>query len=146
MELLVTPKCHACEDHACDQLEFLKGLSDFGKDWDEQLHQLGLKNNRRTKAKRNLKYKLYTQWEQLCGNWEVQGIKKEVNKKGKQNLQNSKGADTAAALLLQKTHLSLPSCASTRQLTMDWEELTIESRRDFKAIFHRQIVNNSLDN
>jgi hypothetical protein len=39
MELLVTPKCHACEDHACDQLELLKGLADFCKDWFEQLHQ-----------------------------------------------------------------------------------------------------------
>ncbi len=104
MKLSVTPKCHASKDHACDQLELLKGLADFCEDWVEQLHQLGLKNNRRTKTIRNRdrKYKLYTQWEQLSGNREVQGIKKQVNKKRKRNLQNSKGADTAAALLLQK--------------------------------------------
>jgi hypothetical protein len=49
MKLSVTPKCHASEDHACDQLELLKGLvADFCEDWVEQLHQLGLKNNRRT--------------------------------------------------------------------------------------------------
>jgi hypothetical protein len=106
MKLSVTPKCHASEDHACDQLELLKGLADFCEDWVEQLHQLGLKNNRRTKTIRNRdrKYKLYTQWEQLSGNREVQGIKKEVNRKRKRNLQNSKGADTAAALLLQKNN------------------------------------------
>jgi hypothetical protein len=101
MELSVTLKCHASDDHACDQLELLKGLVDFCEDWVEQLHQLGLKNNRRTKTIRNRdrKYKLYAQWEQLSGNREVQG---KVNKKRKRNLQNSKGADTAAALLLQK--------------------------------------------
>ena len=106
MKLSVTPKCHASEDHACDQLELLKGLADFCEDWVEQLHQLGLKNNRRTKTIRNRdrKYKLYTQWEQLSGNREVQGIKKQVNRKRKRNLQNSKGADTAAALLLQKNN------------------------------------------
>jgi hypothetical protein len=60
MKVLVTPKCGASEDHACDQLELLKGLADFCKDWVEQLHQLGLKNNRRTKTIRNgdRKYKL----------------------------------------------------------------------------------------
>ncbi len=70
----MTPKRHASEDHACDQLELLKGLADFCEDWVEQLHQLGLKNNRRTKTIRNRdrKYKLYTQWEQLSGNREVQ--------------------------------------------------------------------------
>jgi hypothetical protein len=84
MELSVTPKCHASEDHACDQLELLKGLADFCEDWVEQLHQLGLKNNRRTKTIRNRdrKYKLYTQWEQLSGNREVQGIKKKSTRNG----------------------------------------------------------------
>jgi hypothetical protein len=76
MELSVTPKCHASEDHACDQLELLKGLADLCEDWVEQLHQLGLKNNRRTKTimNRDRKFKLYTQWEQLSDNREVQGI------------------------------------------------------------------------
>ncbi len=84
MELSVTPKCHASEDHACDQLELLKGLADFCEDWVEQLHQLGLMNNRRTKTIRNRdgKYKLYTQWEQLSGNREVQGIKKKSTRNG----------------------------------------------------------------
>jgi hypothetical protein len=105
MKLSVMPKCHASKDHACDQLELLKGLADFCEDWVEQLHQLGLKNNRRTKTIRNRdrKYKLYMQWEQLNGNREVQE-KKQVNKKRKRNLQNSKNADTSAALLLQKNN------------------------------------------
>jgi hypothetical protein len=79
MKLSVTLKCPASEDHACDQLELLKGLADFCEDWVEQLHQLGSKNNRRTKTIRNRhrKYKLYTQWKQLSGNRIVQeGIKK----------------------------------------------------------------------
>jgi hypothetical protein len=67
LQLSVTPKCHASEDHACDQPELLKGLADFCEDWVKQLHQLGLKNNRRTKTIRNRdrKFKLYTQWEHL---------------------------------------------------------------------------------
>jgi hypothetical protein len=52
---------------------------------------------------RDRKYKLYTQWEHLSGNQDVQRIKKELNKKQKRNLQHSKVADTAAGLLLQNT-------------------------------------------
>jgi hypothetical protein len=71
MELSLVPsKCHTSEDHACDQLGVLKGLADFCEDWVEHLHQLGLKNNRRTKTIRNRdsKYILYTQWKPLSGN------------------------------------------------------------------------------
>jgi hypothetical protein len=32
MELSAMPKCHASEDHSCDQLEFLIGLADFCED------------------------------------------------------------------------------------------------------------------
>jgi hypothetical protein len=41
----------------------MKGLADFCEDWVEQVHQLGLKNSRRTKTIRNqdMKYKFYTQ-------------------------------------------------------------------------------------
>jgi hypothetical protein len=54
LKLSVTPKCHGLEHHAADQLEFLQSLADFCEDWwVEQLHQLGLKNNRRTKGVRN---------------------------------------------------------------------------------------------
>jgi hypothetical protein len=91
LQLYVTPKGHASEDHTCDQLELLKGLTDFCEDWVEQLHQLGgLNNNKRMKMirkKRDIKYKLYTQWEQLSGNQNVQKIMKE--KKWKRKLQHS---------------------------------------------------------
>jgi beta-lactamase class D len=102
----VTPKCYGSEDHACDQLEFLKGLADFCEDWVEQLHQLGLKNNHRTRTIRNRdrKYKLYTKWEQLSGNRNIQRIKKEVNENRKQKLQHNRGTDTAASLLNLKTY------------------------------------------
>jgi hypothetical protein len=49
-------------------------------------------------------YKLYTQWEQLSGNINVQRIKKEGNEKWKQKLQHSRGADRAAGLLIEKTY------------------------------------------
>jgi hypothetical protein len=76
LQLYVMPK--ASEDHACDQLGSLKGLAGFREDWLEQLHQLGLKNNRRTKTMRNRdrKYQPYTQWEQSSGNQNVQKIRR----------------------------------------------------------------------
>jgi hypothetical protein len=107
LQLSVTPKYRGSEDHACDQLELLKGLADFCEEWVEQLHQLGLKNNQRTMTIRNQdqKYKLYTHWEQeLSGNQNVQRIKKEVNQKRKRKLKNTRGADTAAGLLLENTY------------------------------------------
>jgi hypothetical protein len=105
LNLSVTPKCHGSEDHACDQLEFLWGLADFCEDWVEQLHQLGLKNNRRTKTirDRERKYKLYTHWEQLNGDRNVQKIKKEVLGKRKRKLQNNRRGETAASRLTAKT-------------------------------------------
>jgi hypothetical protein len=92
--------------HACDQLEFLNGLADFCEDWVEQLHQLGWKNNRRTRmiCNRGRKHKLYTQWEQLSGNRNVQRKKKKVNEDRKQKLQHNRGAYTEAPLLNLKTY------------------------------------------
>jgi hypothetical protein len=49
LQLSVTPKCRGGEDHVCNQLELLKGIANLCKDRVEQLHQLGLKNYRRTK-------------------------------------------------------------------------------------------------
>jgi hypothetical protein len=82
-----------------------QGLADFCEDWVEQLHQLGLKNNRRTKGvrRRERKYALYTKWEQLSGNRKVQKIKVEVKENRKRKLQHNRGEETATALLLEKT-------------------------------------------
>jgi hypothetical protein len=105
LEFSVTPKCHGSECHACDQLELLWGLADFCEDWVEQLHQLGLKNNRRTKTMRDRdrKCKLHTHWEQLSGNRNAQRTKKEVLGKWKRKLQNDAGGETARALLAAKS-------------------------------------------
>jgi hypothetical protein len=86
LNIKVTPKAHGVEDHACDQLEYLLGLADFCEDWVERLHQLGLKNNRRTRTISNRKYRLYTKWEQISGNREVQSIKTSIHSKRKREL------------------------------------------------------------
>ncbi len=80
-------------------------MADFCEDWVEQLHQLGLKNNRRTKGVRNRdrKYGLHAKWEQLSGNRDVQRIKVEVKESRKRKLQHDRGAETAANLLDEKT-------------------------------------------
>jgi hypothetical protein len=89
LEIKVTRKAHGVEDHACDQLEFLMGLADFCEDWVERLHQLGLKNNRRTRtiSNKDRKYQLYTKWEQISGNHQVQSIKRRIQSKRNGNLQ-----------------------------------------------------------
>jgi hypothetical protein len=105
LKLSVTPKSHRSEYHACDQLELLQGIADFCEDWVEQLHQLGLKNNRRTKGvrDRDQKHGLCAKWEQLSGNRDVQRIKVEVKESRKRKLQHDRGAETAANLLHEKT-------------------------------------------
>jgi hypothetical protein len=105
LDLSVTPKCHASEDHACDQLESLMGLADFCEDWVEQLHQLGLKNNRRTKTirDRERKYILYTKWEQLSGNRDVQRIKKAVLTNRQRKLMIFRAEERNAVRLREKT-------------------------------------------
>ena len=64
---------------------------EFCEDWVEQLHQLGLENIRQTKTIRDKyqKYKLYTHWEKLKVNHNVQKIKKEAPGKRKRNLENN---------------------------------------------------------
>jgi hypothetical protein len=71
-----------------------QGLADFCEDWVEQLHQLGLKNNRRTKGVRN---------REPSGNRNVQRTKVEAKENRNRKLQHDRGADTAAALLIKKT-------------------------------------------
>jgi hypothetical protein len=101
----------------------------------EQLHQLGLKNNRRTKTvrNRNRKYNLHAKWEQLSGNRKVQAIKQEVHKKRKRKLQTTRGADTERALLIEKTFHREAALLGTRQLAMDWRKQATEPRGNSEA-------------
>jgi hypothetical protein len=105
LKLSVTPKCHGSERHTCNQLDFLQGLpADFCEDWVKQLHQLGLKNDRRTKGARNRdrNHGLHTKWEQLSGNQNVQRTKHEAKESWKRKLQHDGGAETAAALQMER--------------------------------------------
>ena len=55
---------------------------------------------------RQRKHQLHTKWEQLSGNRNVQRTKKEEaneKRKRKRKLQHARGADTAAALQVEKT-------------------------------------------
>jgi hypothetical protein len=70
--------------------------------------------------KRDRKCKLYTQWEQLSRNQDVQRIKKEVNKKRKQKLQHSKGRCRYSSRSSSSKDLSWPSCTPAKQPSMDW--------------------------
>lgn len=57
LELSVSPKVHAIEDHLCDQIVEFGGIGDLGEDLVEQSHQDGIKDHRRTKMR------LIQQWQ-----------------------------------------------------------------------------------
>jgi hypothetical protein len=44
------PKLHAIEDHLCDQMQKLNGIGDLGEDWVEQAHQVGIRDERRSRS------------------------------------------------------------------------------------------------
>jgi hypothetical protein len=102
LKLSVTPKSHGSEHHACNQLEFLQDMADSCEDRAEQLHQLGLKNDRRTKGVRDRdeKHGLHAKWEQSSGNRDVQRTKVEAKESRKRKLQHDRGAETAANLAM----------------------------------------------
>jgi DNA-binding SARP family transcriptional activator len=97
LEIKVTPKAHRVEDHACNHLEWLMNLADFCEDRVERLHQLGLKNNWRTRtiSNKHQNYQLYTKWEQISGNGQAQSIKRRIHSKQKLELTRTRGSDTA---------------------------------------------------
>ena len=72
----------------------------------QRLHQLGLKNNRRTRtiSNKDRKYQLYTKWEQICGNREVQSIKTSIHLKRKRELTTTRGSDTAYKIQSEKKY------------------------------------------
>ena len=89
-----------------------ESLGDFCEELVEQRHQVGLKNNLRTKGVRNRdwKRKLYSEWEQLGGNPNVQSIKVELKESWKRKICHDRGAETAAALQMEKD-FSLQGCS-----------------------------------
>jgi nucleotidyltransferase/DNA polymerase involved in DNA repair len=103
LEIKVTPKAHGVEYHACNQLKWLMRLADFCEDWVERLHQLGLKINWRTRtiSNKDQKYQLYTKWEQISGNHQVQSIKRRMYSKQKRELTTTRGSDTAYRYKIQ---------------------------------------------
>ena len=105
LKLSVTPESRASEHRACNQLELLQGPADFCKDRVEQAHQLGLKNNRRKKGARSgdRKCGLRAKWEQSSGNRAAQRIKVDAKESPKWKLQRDRGAETAAALQMERT-------------------------------------------
>ena len=65
LDMSVNPKCHALEDHLCDQMQCFGGIGDLGEDFIEQAHQDGIKDSRRTKNAKD--WAMAAQWH---SNWE----------------------------------------------------------------------------
>ena len=89
-ELSIPPKVHCLEDHAHVQFSDLDGLFDFREDWVERLHQMGLKDNLRSKGMRDKarKFLSHSKWEQMAHHRGVDAMKREVDDSRKRNLKN----------------------------------------------------------
>jgi hypothetical protein len=66
LQLNITPKAHAVDDHLCDQIWILNGIGDLTEDFVEQSHQTGIRHNQRSqRMKDNSKSaKLHVRWEE----------------------------------------------------------------------------------
>ncbi len=50
LQLNITPKAHAVDDHLCDQVRILSGIGDLTEDFVEQSHQTGIRHNQRSRS------------------------------------------------------------------------------------------------
>jgi hypothetical protein len=66
LQLNITPKAHAVDDHLCDQIRILNGIGDLTEDFVEQSHQTGIRHNQRSRSmKDNCKSaKWHVRWEE----------------------------------------------------------------------------------
>jgi hypothetical protein len=53
LTISVTLKVHASEDHCIDQIKLYSGIGDYDEEFIERLHQLGKKDDVRTKSMRD---------------------------------------------------------------------------------------------
>jgi flagellin-specific chaperone FliS len=66
LQLNITPKAHAADDHICDQICILYDIGDLTKVFVEQSHQTGIRHNQRSQSmKDNSKSaKWHVRWEE----------------------------------------------------------------------------------
>jgi hypothetical protein len=84
--LSVTLKAHVCEDHICKQMQDLKGIGDYNKEFVERLHQEGIHTNWcvQTMRERAMKYEHVARWQEATQNPKVAEIQSLVDQKRKQ--------------------------------------------------------------
>jgi hypothetical protein len=66
LQLNITPKAHAVDDHLCDQIRIHNGIGDLTEDFMEQSHRTGIRHNQRSQSmKDNSKSaKWHVRWEE----------------------------------------------------------------------------------
>ena len=99
LKIPVTPEMHAVEMHLVWQFELFKGLFDFREDWVELLHQLGLKDNKRSRGLRDrpTKFVAHANWEEMSNHPDVRQAKLEVEAKSKRIFKNPRRRDKESA-------------------------------------------------
>jgi chaperonin cofactor prefoldin len=80
LDLSITPKVHAIEDHLCDQMLLFKGIGDLGEDFVEQSHQDGIKDHRRLKnpASHIISAEWQSKWEHVRKHPKVLRVQRQV--------------------------------------------------------------------
>jgi hypothetical protein len=53
LQLNITPKARALDDHLCDQVRILSGIGDLTENFVEQSHQIGIRHNQRSRSMRD---------------------------------------------------------------------------------------------
>jgi hypothetical protein len=70
------------------QLQLYKGFLELREDWVERLHQIGLKDNKRSQGLRDRekKFAAHSKWEELSNHMSVKKVQLEVNNASKRKL------------------------------------------------------------
>jgi hypothetical protein len=82
LQMSVTPKAHACETHACAQMELERGMGDYDEEFVERWHQEGKRNDVRTRMMREraTAFVYISKWEQMNRNPKVIGVQQDIKK------------------------------------------------------------------
>ena len=97
LKISLGPKFHSVEDHLIWQLQLYKGFLELREDWVERLHQIGLKDNKRSQRLRDRekKFAAHSKWEELSNHMSVKKVQLEVNNASKRNLTTKRPAGSS---------------------------------------------------
>jgi hypothetical protein len=91
LQIPITPKMHAVKSHLAEQFKYFKGLKNYREEWVDMLHQVGIKDNKRSSGlrDRNKKFASHSKREEMSKHFEVKKAIADVNNQTKRNLKQT---------------------------------------------------------